>query len=129
MLFFNLPFRHFLDAKDFALRTNHKPIGRHFHNTSSSLTSRHHRHFDYIAQMTNQVKYVKGESNAADLPSRPIVQPKLNAILPTTSATINIWSLQKLKQQLWDNGAAVRQHDVASFKASFPRRASHRHFV
>ena len=31
-------FRHFLDAKDFVLRTDHKPIVRHFHNTSSSLT-------------------------------------------------------------------------------------------
>ena len=86
-------FRHFLDAKDFVLRTDHKPIVRHFHNTSSSLTPRHHRHFDYIAQMTNQVEYVKVESNVADLPSRPIVQPKLNAILPTTSATINFLEL------------------------------------
>ena len=86
-------FRHFLDAKNFVLHIDRKPIMRYFHNISSSLTPRHHRHFDCITQMTNQVEYVKGEFNVADLPSRPIVQPKLNAILPTASATINFLEL------------------------------------
>ena len=88
-------FCHFLDAKDFVLRTDHKPIVCHFHNTSSSSTPRHHWHFDYIAQMTNRVEYVKGESKVADLPSRPIVQPQLSDILPTMSATINFLELAK----------------------------------
>ena len=42
--------------------------------------------------MTNQVEYVEGESNVADLPSRPVVQPKVNATLPTTLA-INLLEL------------------------------------
>ena len=79
---------------------------RHFHNISSSLTPKHHRHFDYIAQMTNPLEYVMGESNVADLPSRPIVQPKLNAILPTTSVTINF--IELAEAQANDSGLRER---------------------
>ena len=52
--------------------------------------------------MINQVEYVKEESNVDDLPSRWNVRPKLNDILPSTSATINF--LELAEAQANDSG-------------------------
>jgi len=86
-------FRHYLDAKNFVLKTDHKPIVHRFHSNSEALTPRQQRHFDYIAQMTNKIEYVAGESNVADLPSRPKSRPQLHAILPNLSGGIDYLEL------------------------------------
>jgi len=74
-------FQYFLDAKDFTLKTDHKPIVTKFHSNTLAASPRQQRYFDYIAQMTNQVEHVSGKSNVADIFSR-ISQPLINAILP-----------------------------------------------
>ena len=76
-------FQYFLDAKDFTLRSDHKPLVHKFHSSTLSSSPRQQRYLDYIAQFTNKFDYVKGEFNVADVVSRPTEDPSnVNAILP-----------------------------------------------
>ena len=76
-------FQYFLDAKDFTLRSDHKPLVHKFHSSTLSSSPRRQRYLDYIAQFTNKFDYVKGEFNVADNVSRPTEDPSnVNAVLP-----------------------------------------------
>ena len=76
-------FSYYLDAKDFVLKTDHKPIVSRFGKSFENLTPRQRRYFDYIAQMTNKVEYVAGKNNVADVVSRPRSPADLNAVFPS----------------------------------------------
>ena len=74
-------FRYFLEAKDFTLLTDHRPIVSKFYGSTRAASPRQERFFDFISQMTNKIKHVEGSNNVADLFSRPI-EPEINSILP-----------------------------------------------
>ena len=76
-------FRYYLEAKDFVLRTDHRPIVTKFYSETRAASPRQERFFDFISQMTNRVEHVKGIENVADLFSRPVpMHPDLSSVLP-----------------------------------------------
>ena len=78
-------FQYYLDAKDFILRSDHKPLVHKFHSSTLSASQRQQRYLDYLEQFTNKFEHVKGEHNMADAMSRPNNHiADLNNILPTT---------------------------------------------
>ena len=78
-------FHYFLDALEFTLKTDHRPIVNKFYSNALAGSPRQQRYLDYIAQMTNKVAHVPGEKNASDFLSRSC-QPSLGAILPSEPA-------------------------------------------
>ena len=78
-------FQYYLNAKDFTLRSDHKPLVHKFHSSTPSASPRQQRYLDYIAQFTHKFEHVKGEHNIADAISRPNNHiADLNNVLPTT---------------------------------------------
>ena len=115
-------FRYYLEAKDFVLRTDHRPIVAKFYSNTRASSPRQERFFDFISQMTNRVEYVKGERNVADLFSRPVVSAHsdLNSILPDPESFVvdymemateqhNDQEVQNLKN---NNGTGLRLEEV-----------------
>ena len=81
-------FRYYLEAKEFTLRTDHRPVVTKFYSNTRAASPRQERFFDFISQMTNKVEHVDGKENVADIFSRPIPpHPHLNAILPNPGTT------------------------------------------
>ena len=78
-------FHYFLDALEFTLKTDHRPIVNKFYSNTLAASPRQQRYLDYIAQMTNEVAHVPGEKNASDFLYRSC-QPSLGAILPSEPA-------------------------------------------
>ena len=48
-------FHYFLDALEFTLKTDHRPIVNKFYSNTLAASPRQQRYLDYIAQMTNKV--------------------------------------------------------------------------
>ena len=73
-----------MDAKEFILKTDHRPIVDKFRSNALATSPRQQRYFDYIAQMTNKVQHMARGSNIADALSRPPehTESDINAILP-----------------------------------------------
>ena len=64
-------FRHFVEGREFYVRTDHKPLTFALSTNSDKYTPRQVRHLDYISQFTGNIRHVKGESNSvADALSR-----------------------------------------------------------
>ena len=78
-------FRYYLEAKDFTLCTDHRPIVTKFYSTTRVASPRQEQFFDFISQMTNKLKHVSGKKNVADVLSRPADPPLLNSILPNSA--------------------------------------------
>lgn len=56
-------FRHMLEARAFAIYTDHKPIIFAFRQKPEKSTPRQFRHLDYIGQFTTDIRHVTGEEN------------------------------------------------------------------
>ena len=78
-------FRYYLEAKDFILCTDHRPIVTKFYSITRVASPRQERFFDFISQMTNKLKHVSGKENVADVLNRPADPPLLNSILPNSA--------------------------------------------
>ena len=64
-------FRYMLEARDFIIYTDHKPITKAIYTSSDKHSPREARHLDYILQFTSNIQYIKGEDNhVADALSR-----------------------------------------------------------
>ena len=64
-------FNHILQARNFTILTDHKPLIHAIKNNSDRYSPRESRHLDYIAQFTNDIRYINGRDNAvADALSR-----------------------------------------------------------
>lgn len=87
-------FRHMVEARDFTIYTDHKPLTFAFHSHKENCSPRQFRHLDLIAQFTTDIRHIKGKDNlVADTLSRieEISQP-------VTAETIA--SAQKTDQEL-----------------------------
>ena len=70
-------FRHTLEARQFHVLTDHKPLTRAFVAKQDRYSPREIRHLDYISQFTTDIRHIKGNENVvADALSRI----ELNAI-------------------------------------------------
>ena len=64
-------FRHMVEARDFTIYTDHKPLIYAFKRKSDKCTPRQFRHLDLIGQFTTDIRHVKGDENVvADTLSR-----------------------------------------------------------
>ena len=64
-------FRHFLECKEFALFTDHKPLVRAFQSAHSQESGRRARQMSYITEYTTDIRYISGSENfTADALSR-----------------------------------------------------------
>lgn len=64
-------FRHMLEAREFSLFTDHKPLTFAFQKRSDKCSPRQARQLDYISQFTTNVYHIKGSENIlADALSR-----------------------------------------------------------
>lgn len=64
-------FRHMVEARNFAVYTDHKPICFAFHSRKENCSPRQFRHLDYISQFTTEIRHISGKDNVvADSLSR-----------------------------------------------------------
>ncbi|KAG8190957.1 hypothetical protein JTE90_010821 [Oedothorax gibbosus] len=64
-------FRHMLEARQFTLHTDHKPLTYAFRQRSDKCSPRQARQLDFISQFTTDIRYIKGSENiVADTLSR-----------------------------------------------------------
>jgi cleavage and polyadenylation specificity factor subunit 1 len=56
-------FRHILEARHFAVFTDHKPITFAFQQKRGKCSPRQFNHLDYIAQFTTDVRHIPGQDN------------------------------------------------------------------
>lgn len=64
-------FRHMVEATNFVIYTDHKPICFSFHTRKENCTPRQYRYMDYIAQFTTDIRHISGKDNiVADTLSR-----------------------------------------------------------
>lgn len=64
-------FRHMVEATDFAIYTDHKPICFSFHSRKENCSPRQYRYLDYIAQFSTDIRHISGKDNVvADTLSR-----------------------------------------------------------
>lgn len=71
-------FRHMVEARDFTIYTDHKPISFAFHSRKENCSPRQFRHLDFISQFTSDIRHISGKDNlVADALSRvdAIAQP------------------------------------------------------
>ena len=64
-------FRHFLEAREFHVLTDHKRITHSLHSKPDKHSPRQVRHLDFISQFTSDIRHVAGQGNpVADALSR-----------------------------------------------------------
>jgi hypothetical protein len=64
-------FRHMVEAREFAIYTDHKPLTYAFLQKTQPSTPRQARHFDYVGQFTTDIRHIAGVDNVvADVLSR-----------------------------------------------------------
>jgi hypothetical protein len=69
-------FRFLLEAKEFYILTDHKPLTYALHRVSEPWSARQQRHLSYLAEFTADVRHVAGKDNVvADALSRPTAVP------------------------------------------------------
>lgn len=64
-------FRHMIEAREFTIFTDHKPLTFSFHNRKDKCSPRQYRHLDFIAQFSTDIRHISGRDNVvADALSR-----------------------------------------------------------
>lgn len=64
-------FRHMVEARNFVVFTDHRPLTYAFTTPRENCSPRQYRYFDYIAQFTTDIRYIPGSENVvADTLSR-----------------------------------------------------------
>ena len=104
-------FQHLLEAQDFTLLTDHKPLIHALASPSQRHSPREARHLDFILQYTSKARHITGKENVvADALSRT----SLNALIPASSP-VDLAAISKLQksdielQALFQDGASSLQ--------------------
>ena len=64
-------FRHMVEAREFVVFTDHRPLTYAFKNPRENCSPRQYRYFDFISQFTTDIRYIPGSENVvADTLSR-----------------------------------------------------------
>lgn len=77
-------FRHMLEARNFIIFTDHKPLSFAFHARKDKCSPRQYRHLDFISQFSTDIRHISGKDNVVADPlsrieevSQPIDYPTL----------------------------------------------------
>lgn len=82
-------FRHMIEARNFVIYTDHKPLTFAFTSKQENCSPRQFRHLDFISQFSTDIRHISGKSNVvADPLSRvqEIVQPISPEMLAASQA-------------------------------------------
>ncbi|KAG8192707.1 hypothetical protein JTE90_009730 [Oedothorax gibbosus] len=111
-------FRHMLEAREFTLYTDHKPLTFAFRQKNDKCSPRQARQLDLLAQFTTNIKHVPGSENiAADVMSR------ISAI--TLPGPINYREIADAQQEdpelkhLLDSGTSLQLKSVVLPECDF----------
>lgn len=64
-------FRHMIEARNFTIFTDHKPLTFAFRHKTSQVSPRQFRYLDFISQFTTEIRHIAGDDNVvADALSR-----------------------------------------------------------
>ncbi|CAH2083764.1 unnamed protein product [Euphydryas editha] len=103
-------FRHMVEARNFIIYTDHKPIVFAFHTRKENCSPRQFRHLDFIAQFTTDIRHISGKDNVvADTLSR--VEEISQPIDMTALANAQL-SDPELQQLLSGNDSSLRLRKV-----------------
>ena len=101
-------FRHMLEARDFFVFTDHKPLTFAFKQKPEKASPRQARHLDYIGQFTTDIRHLPGKDNT--------VADALSRIEETSAATLDYEALahsqqtdEELKQYLTHDSSSGLQ--------------------
>ena len=83
-------FRHFIEGRDFHIRTDHKPLIYALDARADRHSPRQIRHLDFIAQFTSDIRYIKGTDNAA---SDALSRITISAITRNPSSPIDFHAM------------------------------------
>ena len=90
-------FRHFLEARQFHILTDHKPLTHSLHSKSDKHSPRQVRHLEFISQFTSDIRHVTGQGNpVADALSRM----EANAITQDSSTAVDFQALAEAQPDL-----------------------------
>lgn len=102
-------FRHMLEAKDFTIYTDHKPLCFAFHTRKDKCSPRQFRHLDLISQFTTDIQHIAGKDNVvADALSR-VEEVEFSLDFARLAQSQN--TDPELKQLL-DNGTSLRLEKI-----------------
>ena len=83
-------FRHMLEARNFTILTDHKPLTFAFHQKRDKCSPRQFNHLDFISQFTTDIRHIRGQENVvADALSRveAITAPVTHDVLAAAQET------------------------------------------
>ena len=111
-------FRHFLEAREFHILTDHKPLTHSLNSKPDKHSPRQVRHLDFISQFTSDIRHVTGQGNpVADALSRM----EANAITQDSSTTVDFQALAKAQPDLATLQTMQTTDNTLSFsKVSLP---------
>ena len=128
-------FRHFLEGKPFTIFTDHKPLTHALLSSTDNRSPRQTRHLSYVAEFTDDVRYIKGERNIiADALSRPAISavtvPAIDfaamstaqdpAELLATASSLKLKRVHHNNVQLWCDVSGGRQRPLVPLQFRRP---------
>ena len=88
-------FRHFIEGREFHVRTDHKPLTFALGARTNHHSPRQIRQLDFISQFTSDLRHIKGSENAA---ADALSRVKVNAVSSTTPSTIDFYAMAQAQQ-------------------------------
>ena len=111
-------FRHFLEAREFHVLTDHKPLIHSLQSKPDKHSPRQIRHLDFISQFTSDIRHVAGQGNpVADALSRM----EANAITLDSPTTVDFQALAKAQPDITELQTMQTDNNSLSFaKVAMP---------
>ena len=85
-------FRHYLEAREFHVLTDHKPLIHSLKSKPDKRSPRQVRHLDFISQFTSDIRYVAGQGNPV---ADALSWLEANAITLQSSNTVDFQAMAK----------------------------------
>ena len=127
-----LSIRHFrqnLEARQFFVSTDHKPLAYALHNSINRHSTREIRHLDFISQFTTDLRHVSGNEN-------PVADALSRIATLTPSSTIdfdamafalhNDEELNQIRNDLSSSTMELRDHPIPTSNKPYYLRHFHR---
>lgn len=110
-------FRHMVEARAFAIFTDHKPLTFAFKSNKESCSPRQFRYLDFIGQFTTDIRYLPGPEN--------VVADALSRVEGISAAGMNFEDLAKLQdedpelQDLLRHGSSLKLEKLATICSNY----------
>lgn len=102
-------FRYMVEARTFAVLTDHKPLTYAFTTRRDSCSPRQYRYLDYIAQFSTDIRYIPGKDN--------VVADTLSRIEEVGAATLEYQSLAQAQKTDAELNNLIREGSSLTLKS------------